>query len=90
MLQVSADRLRPRDLLLLSREGEPLEECVVIAVSSSRLTLEMGDFEIDFRPWTQADGRMGPWPARARRWTSFEVRRVATIGANPAAASDGD
>ncbi len=78
MLQIEADRIRPGDELLLSEDGEKIDPWLVVEATSSLLTIERGEFEIDLRPWTPDDGRLGPWPARARRWTSVATRRAVT------------
>ena len=78
MLQIEADKVRPGDYLRLSHEGDRVEECLVVSWTPTRLTIEMGRFEVVFRPWLPTDGRIGPWPARAKRWTSMEVRGAYT------------
>lgn len=81
MLQIEAQTVRAGDQLLLARDdSERVETVTVVAAEPSRLTIEMGAFEIDLRPWRTADGRVGPWPARASRWTSQAIRPAFTGG----------
>jgi hypothetical protein len=80
MLQIEAQTVRAGDQLLLARDDDRVETVTVVAAEPSRLIIEMGAFEIDLRPWKSDDGRIGPWPARASRWTSQAVRPAFTGG----------